>query len=496
MGYEVVVVGGGIGGLTVAALLAARGVKVCLCERESVVGGCVASFQKLAYTFEPTAGIYPLWGPGEVHDRVLSELGILLPEVEQADPAYVVRLPDGADVAVRSKRRDFENELAGAFPECATQAIRFYRRIRPIAQALVGAIDRIPELRSAGIVRQLQVLASQPLAAVRIIRSLRHTTLQHLTNTSPRFRRFIDVQLQALAQSPADACAYLYACVALEEPRQGSYAICGGAMGLAEKLASSFKRCGGILRLSTPVLRLAYNSRGQAIGVDLLSGERLEATRAVISNLTVWDTYGKLIGLEKTPTEMRKRLNSAKGWGAYVLYLALKEDAVARLPAERMVVLTDWQANRPYDPMEHQFSFSVAPRFDPRAPTGERSVTMCTFTDVADWFTFHRDASEHERMDQQLLESWWEKLHQALPELGGDIEVIETATPPTFYENTRRKLGMVGGVGQSLEFFGLNSFSHETTLSNVFMVGDTVFPGAGLSAVSYSAVSLANLLTS
>jgi hypothetical protein len=31
--------------------------------------------------------------------------------------------------------------------------------------------------------------------------------------------------------------------------------------------------------------------------VDLLNGERVIATKAVISNLTVWDTYGKLIGM-------------------------------------------------------------------------------------------------------------------------------------------------------------------------------------------------------
>ena len=52
MTYEVVVVGGGIGGLTAAALLAARGVSVCLLERASRVGGCAANFEHLDHVFE------------------------------------------------------------------------------------------------------------------------------------------------------------------------------------------------------------------------------------------------------------------------------------------------------------------------------------------------------------------------------------------------------------------------------------------------------------
>ena len=57
MDCEVAVVGGGIGGLTVAAVLAKRGVDVCLLERESQVGGCAASVEKFGYKFDPTDGL-------------------------------------------------------------------------------------------------------------------------------------------------------------------------------------------------------------------------------------------------------------------------------------------------------------------------------------------------------------------------------------------------------------------------------------------------------
>ncbi len=79
MAYEVVVVGGGIGGLTAAALLAARGVSVCLLERASRVGGCAAGFEHLGHDFETGAGLYACWQPGELHERVFAELPVVPP---------------------------------------------------------------------------------------------------------------------------------------------------------------------------------------------------------------------------------------------------------------------------------------------------------------------------------------------------------------------------------------------------------------------------------
>lgn len=349
MSYDVVVVGGGIGGLTVAALLSARGVETCLLERNSQVGGCVARVEFAGHDFEPGMGLYTSFGRGEIYDRVFSELPVDVPE-------------------------------------------------------------------------------TSPLAGT-----------------------------------------------------EDLYSIEGGPASVAERLAESIKKSGGTLRLNSPALRLAYDQTGQrAIGVDLLSGETVIARKAIVSNLTVWDTYGKLIGLNRTPLETKKLLKTLQGPGAYLVYASLEESALGRLPGERFTVA--------------EFTVAVSPAGC--GPPGKRAVTIKTTTDVEDWFAFQSSEEDYEERDQAALEDVWARLHAALPTLGPDIEIIETANPRTFYDLTRRKLGMVLGVEPKTETTGSTEpLGHHTSLPNVFMVGDTITAHARMDAVVESALALANNLT-
>jgi phytoene dehydrogenase-like protein len=494
MDCEVVVVGGGIGGLTVAALLAARGVDVCLLEREPVVGGCAASFEKFGYSFEPGYGLLTGWKAGEIHDRVFAELPVDPPEVRAWEPGYVVRLPDQSEISLVTDGEQFEENLRRSFPECAEAAITFYKKLESIGGALHHALQKEPEFLSTSTTRRALNLVSEGWIAAQILRSKESSTLEHLDKVSPRFRNFIDVQLQTLAQGSSSDVPYLHAALALSGPREGLFAVRGGAATLANQLAESIKVSGGRIRLDTSVLRLSYDSSGTASGVDLLSGETLTASKAIVSNLTVWDTYGKLVGLNRTPTEIRKELKALRGWGAYLLYLALDEPAAASLVADHVITLTDWQTEGTYDAEHAQLTFAAAPAWDPRGPKGKRAVTVHAFTDIDDWFTFHRDETELEEKDQQMLERCWQRLHTAMPELGSSIEVIDTATPRSFYDLTRRKLGMVGGVVPSAEAFWLDAPGYQTALPNLFIVSDTTTIG-GIEHLTRSAMALTNRLT-
>lgn len=485
MSYEVIVVGGGVGGLTVTALLAARGMDVCLFERESQVGGCASSFEKFNRRFELGAGLYAGWNDGEIHARIFDELKLKPPKTRLLTPSYSVRLPDGNEIAIAKDKDEFEANLYTTFPECADAAIEFYRELEQISEAINRLVKHTPDLLTVSGWRKAKAFLYEVKKTRRLSSLSKQTTVQHLTKTSHRFKRFIDAQLQIFALCSSDECAYLYAAVALMLPRNGMHTIEGGAKALTDLLVQSIKQNGGKIRLNSPVLRLAYDKNKKAIGVDLLSGERVEATKAIVSNLTVQDTFGRLVGLNQTPNEIRSRLKKINGWGAYQIFMNLNE-AVAQ---KRILALSDWQEGQNFNPEETLFMFANYPPVGAGGSDTSHAVTISTFTEAEQWFTYHESDDELEVQDQAMLERCWTQLHKMIPEIGDNIEVIETMTPRDYYEMTRRHLGMVGGVGQTSKE---NFFSHLTHLPNLFMVGDSVFPGNGIAAATQSALIVAN----
>jgi len=481
MTFEVVVVGGGIGGLTVAALLSKRGLKVCLLERQSEVGGCISSVQHHGLTFEPGFGIYSGWESGEVFDRIFTELGGARPEVELLRDDLVIRF-HRQDIALK-KDASFNDELRSTFPECAEKSIEFYLAVDRIAGELKRLSAVGPIAPKSILSKAFNALRTKSNESEELIKARHLPSVDYLKETSDRFVSFIDAQLKLFLQTPVDECPFLPACVVLSRLRENLYSIVGGPSTLTRSLAEAFKSSGGTLKLNTPVLRLAYNNNGDATGVDLLSGERISATRAIVSNMTIWDTYGKLVGLNRTPPEVKKELNSLVSSGVYQVFASLEQTAQERLPAQRMLVVGDQPGDESND-----FFFATMPGLDEQS----LGVTFTSQTAVDDWFSFQRDEEEAENRDQAALEVFWSNLHRSMPEFGGDLEVLETATPKTYYEQTRRKLGFVLGYRQPAPS-ALRTISQ--SIPNLFMIGDTTGGlMASLDSIALSALQLANTL--
>lgn len=130
--YQVVIVGGGMAGLTAAAFLCQAGCSVLLCEKEDKVGGLVNSFEYKGFVFD--GGIRAIENSGIVRP-MLKQLGLDVPFVNNS-----VSIGIGQDVVnLKSKDslQDYLRLLRDQFPENSRDIDQFGLEI----QKIMGYMD-------------------------------------------------------------------------------------------------------------------------------------------------------------------------------------------------------------------------------------------------------------------------------------------------------------------------------------------------------------------
>ena len=70
------------------------------------------------------------------------------------------------------------------------------------------------------------------------------------------------------------------------------------------------------------------------------------------------------------------------------------------------------------------------------------------------------------------------------------------ATPLGFERWTNRPRGIVGGLGQNQNSFGLFGLSSRTPLKGLWLCGDSIYPGEGTAGVSHSALMVSRQIIS
>ena len=100
--YDVIVIGAGMGGLTAAALLAKKGLKTLLLEKEDQVGGYVVSFKRHGCIFDATGAFVGGCHEGGEFYQILNEIGapkeiefIPIHHVRNIYPGFEVHSPPG-----------------------------------------------------------------------------------------------------------------------------------------------------------------------------------------------------------------------------------------------------------------------------------------------------------------------------------------------------------------------------------------------------------------
>jgi phytoene dehydrogenase-like protein len=255
--FDAVVIGSGLGGLTAAALLAKRGSKVCVVERNHSVGGAASAFKKGALTIEPALHqTADPRDPDEPKNAILSELG-LLDEIEwiPISPFFSVRggpvgevfdLPVGFDAAHAALARRFPASGHG-----------FARLLGAIEAMQTGVAD----LRKAGAKRSLGGL-------VRAGFELRGLVYDWRASLDDMLQRFLGDDEAAKFAVAANIAYYA------DDPRRMAWPFFAIAQGGFLKTGGVFVR-GGSRTLSMKLARVVMKAGGtvllgrEAVGVDL-----------------------------------------------------------------------------------------------------------------------------------------------------------------------------------------------------------------------------------
>jgi phytoene desaturase len=316
---RVVVVGAGVGGLSAAARLAARGHEVTVCEQADVVGGKLGRLERhtAAGTFRFDTGPSLLTMP-EVFADLFAATGDRWPaglELQPLDPLIRHRFADGTrldtagDLDVTSARMDaaFGPPAGADWRRLVARSERIWEAVRrPFLESPVAGVRDLA--RQAVHVGDLRTIAPG--------RSLRWLGERYLTD--PRQRTLLERYATYTGSDPRRAPAAL-GVVPYVEQRFGGWYLRGGLGTLADELVRRVIAVGGKIRTGTEVTRIE-TAGDRVSGVRLAAGGRLPAD-VVVANADADHVYRDLL---PRPSSLRRLRRSMPSLSAFVLLLGVR----------------------------------------------------------------------------------------------------------------------------------------------------------------------------
>ena len=332
-GYDVIVIGAGSNGLTLASYLAKGGQKVLVLERLPYPGGGVTSREIIpGFTTSPHAVNHNWVHTGPIRkDLELEKFGsrYIFPEI-----IYSHIFSDGRSLTLY---RDLESTVAEIAKFSKNDAARYRDWIRenePTFEFITRATYAPPRPFS-----KLFGLLEETPSGMRALKSWLGSVddvADALFENECVKVWFIVYCSQTVQEPHAKGTGLIPVALLVNQHRAGGNSLSvGGSQSMTTALVACLEAHGGELRTGCHVSRILTDGN-RATGVALSDGTKIKAARAVVSNAEPHQVFQEMVDAKLLPEGFSDQIRNFRfvNFTIFGLHLALEENPIYRCEAD------------------------------------------------------------------------------------------------------------------------------------------------------------------
>ena len=475
---DVIIIGAGMAGLTCGCLLAKKGLKVLMIEKNEKVGGCCASFQKEGFSFDLSVQSIGECQKGGRIWRLLEKLN-LLDQIRfiPLEPAREYYFPDRRVIQSSRLETHLQN-LSSLFPKERKGIEEVYAVLRKIFEEFSNIPSSLNWFDPSSFSSQYLFLSRY-----------KDKTYGELLNefiSHPFLRTLLSIRSSYALLPPEEISVVGMAGIEMSYFNYGVSCVEGRVEQLPLKMGEALKKMGGQILTDQEVQQILIEEK-RAIGVRLKDGQEMTG-KAVISNIDAHHTFSDLIGEDHIPSGFRSKLKGMRPSLSYfILYLGI-EGRLDELPVSNNEVFFEDEPQKEYQSLyENRISekapfYLLAPsKVNPtHAPKGKSTLCLSCKT------SYHFNPDWDRKIKDELSQHLIHKASTFIPNLEKRIVVKIETTPKTVEQWTRNRWGAAYGWAQIPRQSGIYRLSRTTPVPNLYLTGHWTSPGGGIAGVAAS----------
>ena len=500
--YDVVVVGGGLSGLTCAALFSKAGKKTALLEMDAHVGGYLAGFERSGFKFDSSIHWLNQCGSDGSVTKALKWIGDDFPRCR--DLKNIRRfVTDKHSFVLTNNPDELKAELIKTFPHEEKGLIRFFRDAKKMSEVLGQYSTRIKGAAPGSFLKKIKSVLATIKFGMFFVKFVRFTGEKGVLKGLKRY--FNDPDLLDLWSIEIDLLSCLIP-IAWSYNKDYQCAPVGGAETIPKWLESKCRENGCDVFLGAKVEKI-NNNGSLASGVTARrNGEELNLkSDVVIVASDVEAFYERLIDPELTSPDLLERLKNAELYSSAVtLSIGLDCKAEELGFTEEMIILADSSVSRGDSSCGSAKDscitvFSPTERDPSLAPDGKGTLVIFVpaFFDHFDkWGTEIGESGElvrgekYQQIKKEFADTLLERVEKSLKkDLRSHIEYLDIATPVSYFRYTGNRLGSMMGARPGKSNYQAKIAHHKTPLENVYLSGHWSALGGGVPIAVSTALS-------